>query len=73
MFEEDLVEWIDRPVSNSDIDMIKKIIKYIDNWNQLKAKIRNIANIDYMECNMESYNVYSHILKLMDEMENGQN
>ena len=73
MFEEDLVNWIDRPVSNSDIDMIKKIIKYIDNWNQLKAKIRNIANIDYMECNMESYNVYSHILKLMDEMENGQN
>jgi hypothetical protein len=73
MLKESLLLWIDRPPSNSDLDMINMLVKNVQNWNDLKIKLEDIAKIEYNECNMESYNVYSHILKLMNEMENGQN
>lgn len=73
MLKESLLLWIDRPASNSDLEMINMLVKKVQNWNDLKIKLDDIAKIEYAEANMESYNVYSHVLKLMEDFENGQN
>ena len=73
MLKESLLLWIDRPPSNSDLEMINMLVKNVQNWNDLKIKLEDIAKIEYAEANMEAHNIYTHILKLMKEMENGQN
>ena len=47
MLKESLLVWIDRPASNSDLDMINMLVKKVQNWNDLKIKLEDIAKIEY--------------------------
>ena len=53
MTKEELIEWIDKPPSNSDLDKINKIVRIQSAWEMLKhaliCKFNETQNTIYLD------------------------
>lgn len=43
--QHDLIDWLDRPISNEDIDLINFIVCRLDNFYKLKEKNERLNNV----------------------------